>query len=124
MVRQVSASVAPVGRIGAPRANGSTPAGAFRAVLKEAEQSVAGVRISAHAAARLQQRNIHLSAADMRKVSDAAGKLAAKGGRQSLVVMDNVNLVLDVRNRTVVTAVERWGRQQSIFTNIDSAVFA
>ena len=60
----------------------------------------------------------------MQRVSVAAGNLAAKGGRQSLVVMDNVNLVLDVRNRTVVTAVERWNRQGDIFTNIDNAVFA
>jgi len=40
------------------------------------------------------------------------------------VVMDGLGLILDVANRTVVTAIDSQRLQDNVFTNIDSAVFA
>ena len=95
----------------------------FRQVL-EKTLGTRGVKISAHAEERLKARNITLGNADMERISAAADKVASKGGRDALVVMDKVGLILDVRNRTVVTAIERMQLSENVFTNIDSAVFA
>ncbi len=83
-----------------------------------------GLRLSSHAQERLRERNITIGEADMQRIGAAASKVAAKGGRDALVVMDGVGLILDVRNRTIVTAMDRDGMNDSVFTNIDSAVFA
>ena len=51
-------------------------------------------------------------------------KVAAKGGRDALVMMDDVAMVVSVKNRTVITALGRDQAKDNVFTNIDSAVVA
>lgn len=96
----------------------------FRRALLDAQQRTGEVRLSAHAEQRLAQRDINLTPADMARVAKAADRLASKGGREALVVMDAVGLILDVPNRTVVTAIDQQNLRENVFTNIDSAVFA
>lgn len=96
----------------------------FRKLLQGTLSAPPQVRLSAHAAERIRQRNIEFTQADMSRLSQAADRLSAKGGREALVVIDSVGVILDVKNRTVVTAIERADLQDNVFTNIDSAVFA
>jgi flagellar operon protein len=49
-------------------------------------------------------------------------KAEAKGAKESLVLVDDVALVVSVKNRTVITAVDRQHLKENVFTNIDSAV--
>src|SRR5690606_4183506 len=53
-----------------------------------------GVRLSAHAATRLRESRIELSEADMERLSGAMAKAEAKGARESLILMDNLALVV------------------------------
>ena len=71
--------------------------------------------------ARLQSRNITLSADDMKKLSAMADKAAAKGAKQSLFMMRDVAMVVSIKNRTVITAVDQNSMRDNVFTNIDSA---
>jgi flagellar operon protein len=48
--------------------------------------------------------------------------VAQKGGKESLVMMGDAALVVSVKNRTVVTAMDRSQMKGNVFTNIDSAV--
>ncbi len=82
----------------------------------------AGVKLSGHAQTRLASRGITLTGEDITKLGDAITRAAAKGARESLVVMDKAALVVSVANRTVITAVDRASLQENIFTNIDSAL--
>jgi len=123
MVEQVSGA-SPAAVRAARTVSGRRAAGNdFRKALEEAARR-GKVRLSAHAAERLARRNITLSAGDIDRVSRAADRLASKGGREALVLMDSVGFILDVTNRTVVTAIERQGLKENVFTNIDSAAFA
>ena len=124
MVENVSAARPLTAGTASIDANRATGGADFRRALADAQRKTGQVRISLHARQRLRQRNIDLSTADMEKVSRAADRLASKGGREALVVMDSVGLILDVKNRTVVTAIEKQGLQENVFTNIDSAAFA
>lgn len=80
------------------------------------------VRFSQHAQDRLKARGISFSDNDIRKLEGAVDTVAKKGGRESLVMMGDAALVVSVKNRTVVTAVDRESMKGNVFTNIDSAV--
>jgi len=81
-----------------------------------------GVTFSQHAQDRLRSRGISLSTDDMRKLEGAVDSVAQKGGKDSLVLVGDAALVVSVKNRTVVTALDRNAMQGNVFTNIDSAV--
>lgn len=98
---------------------GEQQAEAFRTALQEAQRSV---RFSAHAQARLQSRHIELDTEALRRVEDAVDRAAQKGSRESLLLMDDVALIVSVRNRTIITAIDKESLKESVFTNIDSAV--
>ena len=92
---------------------------AFRTALQQAQ---GGVKFSAHAQARLQSRHIELDAEALRRVENAVDRAAEKGSRESLLLMDDVALIVSVRNRTVITAIDKENLKENVFTNIDSAV--
>ena len=47
-----------------------------------------------------------------------------KGSRDSVVFVDGTAFVVSIRNKTVITAVDREHMREHVFTNIDSAVIA
>ncbi len=81
-----------------------------------------GLKFSHHAQTRLESRNIQLSSEDLKQLSDAVNQAGQKGAQDSLVVMKNVAFIVNVKNRTVVTAVDGENLNNNLFTNIDSAV--
>ena len=80
------------------------------------------VKFSQHAQERLRARNISFSASDITKLEGAVNSVAQKGGKESLVMMGDAALVVSVKNRTVVTAMDRSQMKGNVFTKIDSAV--
>ena len=86
-------------------------------------QALGGVKFSQHAMQRLQTRNINMTPAQMDQLKGAVDKAAQKGARESLILMNNdLALVVSVRNRTVITAMDGSSIKDNVFTNIDSAV--
>ncbi|MCF6239359.1 MAG: flagellar protein [Candidatus Marinimicrobia bacterium] len=79
---------------------------------------------SRHARQRLEQRQLKLSAQDFRRLESAVQQLNNKGGKLSLVLLEQLALLISVTNRQVITVVGQEQLQQNIFTNIDSAVIA
>lgn len=101
---------------------GQNPAdSAFARTLAEKMPS-GEVRLSQHAQERLRARNISLTPSDMAKLSGAVDSVASKGGKESLIMLGDAALVVSIRNRTVITAMDRGQMQGNVFTNIDSAV--
>ncbi|MEG6585886.1 TIGR02530 family flagellar biosynthesis protein [Dendrosporobacter sp. 1207_IL3150] len=93
-----------------------------KGIFKEALQKELGVKFSQHALQRMNSRNIKLSEADVAKLNNAVDKAAQKGAKESLVLMDNLALVVSVKNKTVITAIDGTSMKDNVFTNIDSAV--
>ena len=91
--------------------------------LRQAETPGA-VRWSAHAVQRLSQREISVTPDMQQRLEGAVDRLAAKGGRESVVLMDRMAFVVSVPNRTVITAVDQTAMRDQVFTNIDSAVLS
>ena len=78
------------------------------------------LRFSKHASERLISRNIDLSESQKERLQSAVKAAEAKGIKESLVMMDNLAFIINVKNNTVVTAVT--GGEERIFSNIDGAV--
>ena len=104
----------------APVKPGARPGSSFEKVL---DQKLYGeLKFSQHARERLQARNIELNTKDLDKLTEAVGKARAKGSRDSLILMNDLALVVSVKNNTVITAVDSQNIKDNVFTNIDSAV--
>lgn len=103
---------------------GTSATGSSSPFAKVLDEKLPGqpVRLSQHAVERLKSRGITLSEADMKQLAGAVDSVAQKGGKESLIMMGDAALVVSVKNRTVVTAMDRQGMKGNVFTNIDSAV--
>ena len=103
---------------------GAAKTGSSSPFAKVLDEKLPGqpVRFSQHAQERLRSRGITLSEADMKQLEGAVDSVAQKGGKESLIMMGDAALVVSVKNRTVVTAMDRQGMKGNVFTNIDSAV--
>jgi flagellar operon protein len=80
------------------------------------------LKFSAHASARLAERKIQLDSATLSRVSDAIDKAEAKGIEDTLVLTNDAALIVNVKNRTVITAMDKASLNGNVFTNIDGAV--
>ncbi|HHY09841.1 MAG TPA: flagellar protein [Firmicutes bacterium] len=93
----------------------------FAEVL-DAKLQESSLKFSAHATRRLQARKINLSKEQLNVLEEAVEKVRAKGGRESLILLDDIALVVSVANRTVITAINGEMLKDNVFTQIDSAV--
>ena len=89
---------------------------AFAAILQDR------LKVSSHAQTRIESRQIQLGQAQWNRVLEGIDRAAQKGAKESLVMVDDVALVVSVKNRTVITAVDKAHLSDNVFTNIDSAV--
>lgn len=98
-------------------------AASFEEVLGK-ELRGADIGFSRHAQQRLASRNIDFSQADLTRLNNAVGQVRAKGGRDSLVMLNDNALIVSVKNNQVVTVVDKNSLTDNVFTNIDSAIIA
>ncbi len=105
----------------APKAEKSQkPENSFDEILSQTQTK--NLKFSKHANARLTTRNINLSAEQMERLENGTTKAREKGIQESLVMVDNLAFIVNVRSNTVITAVNDM--TDSIFTNIDGAVIS
>ncbi len=118
---RVTQPIAPEQR--APNRQSSSPgAKSFAGELAAHElKDASGVRVSAHAAERMQQRDIQFSQQSRAEVAAALTELEKKGARNALLLSESSAFVVSVPNRTIVTAIANNEVQSRAFTNIDSA---
>lgn len=94
----------------------------FKDILKKTVKKEDSFVISNHAAERLKDRNISLNENDMNKINEGINKADEKGSSESLILYKDVVLVASVKNRTIITAVDKDSSKGNVFTNIDSVV--
>ena len=94
--------------------------------LKEKALDLGAVRsplkLSSHASQRLNERQIKIDSQTWAKVSDAVDRAEAKGIEDTLVLTADAALIVNVKNRTVITAMDKGSLAGNVFTNIDGAV--
>ena len=101
-----------------PEVAAAQPSVSFRDILGSKFETP--VQFSKHASLRLSDRNIRLTGEQIDRVAEGIGKAGEKGIRDSLVLVDDVALVVNVKSRTVITALNQSA--DNVFSNIDGAV--
>ncbi len=93
----------------------------FQDVLKA---ELGDVKFSKHAQERIQSRSMELSDNDKMQLQKAVSLAHEKGSQDSLVFLRDMAFIVSVKNRTVVTAIDKEHLRENVFTNIDSAIVA
>lgn len=93
----------------------------FRQTL---EQMAGGgeISFSKHAAGRIQQREIDLSAEGLQKLTEGMEIARDKGIQDALILMDGSAFIVSAKNSTVITALNSSELKQKVITNIDGTV--
>lgn len=84
--------------------------------------ALARLKFSNHAVERMQTRGIRFSPEEMGKIESAVTKAASKGAKDTLLLTDNAALIVSVKDKTVVTVMDKTALKENVFTNIDSTV--
>lgn len=94
----------------------------FREILDEKKEDLKGteLKFSKHANERLASRNIDLTDEQYQRLLNGARMASEKGIKESLVLVDNLAFIVNIKNNTVITAVNDG--EEKVFTNIDGAV--
>lgn len=95
----------------------------FDALLRD-KMAPENIKFSRHATERMQSRGIAFNPQQLQRLESAIEQINIKGGRESLVMLDDTALVVSVKNDTVVTVVSKDQLKNNVFTNIDSAIIA
>jgi flagellar operon protein len=101
--------------------NGGT--GDFASALSQSMRTQQ-LSFSAHAQTRIKSRNIQMDAHDMQRLTNAVDRAGSKGSRDSLILLRNKAFIVNIPNRTVITAMDGNNLRENVFTNIDSTVIA
>lgn len=104
---------------------GNTPTGVPNAGLiggLKAPPNLGEVKFSNHAVDRMRTRGISYGPDEIAKINDAVGRAAAKGSKDSLILMNDSALIVSVKNKTVVTVMDKNALKENVFTNIDSTI--
>lgn len=94
----------------------------FEKILDKSIEKEKSFNISSHAAERIKSRNISFDENDMQKINDGINEANKKGAKDCLILYKDVALVTSVKNRTIITAVDKNSSKGNVFTNIDSVV--
>jgi flagellar operon protein len=94
---------------------------AFDELLKNEITKNSDVKFSKHAEERLKDRQITLTNQERIMINNAVDKMAQKGAKESLLLLNDMALLVSVKNRTVITALDQSTNNDKVFTNIDSA---
>lgn len=103
-------------------ANKQLAATPFGEILQsqQAVNESAELRFSKHANERLASRNIDLTDEQLERLESGAKKAGEKGINESLVMVDDLAFIVNIKNNTVITALNHG--EEKVFTNIDGAV--
>lgn len=94
----------------------------FAEILEKVSGGDKSLQFSGHAIKRLNDRDIALDEEDLGRISEAVDRAEQKGSKESLILDGEHAYVVNVQNRTVITAVDQLELRERVFTQIDSAV--
>lgn len=95
----------------------------FEEVLRKTQlERTSELKFSKHASMRLSERDITLTESQSARLENGVDAASKKGINDSLVLVDNLAFIVNVPNKTVVTAMDQTETNSNVFTNIDGAV--
>ncbi|MCI8423613.1 MAG: flagellar biosynthesis protein [Lawsonibacter sp.] len=123
MIQRVSGQPHLPAQTASPR-RGET-AGGFGAMLRQEldRAQPQGVAFSKHAITRAEERGIQVTPDLMDQLAGSVIRAQAKGATNILAMDSEKAFIINVPNAKVITAITQEEMKESVFTNIDGAVF-
>ena len=90
----------------------------FQEILQHNER----LQLSKHAKERMAERNIYLAKNTLRLMEAKIDEAAKKGVEDSLVLTKDAAFIVSVKNKLVITAMEKSELQSKIFTGINGTI--
>ncbi|MFK8138985.1 MAG: TIGR02530 family flagellar biosynthesis protein [Bdellovibrionales bacterium] len=121
----------PVAKPGIQQENGTNLGPSFSDVLAKQKpntlaapttEAATALKFSGHAIDRMRSRGIQLAPEKLEKMASAIDKAEAKGAKDTLVMAGDSAFIVNVKNRTVITALDTAQMKENVFTKIDSTV--
>ena len=76
--------------------------------------------ISNHASERL--KNLNFTSKDYKEIQRGFNIAEKKGAKNTLMLYKDVALIASIKNKTLITAIEKERAKENVFTNIDSVI--
>ena len=96
----------------------------FSAMMEQLKQTQnTQVAFSKHAMNRVEERGIEVTDALLRRLGESVERAQVKGATNILALDQNQAFIVNVPNYRVITALSETELKESVFTNIDGAVF-
>ena len=116
--------ISPVERVQRVSQVSPVSSGQFGALLQQ-ELKVAepAISFSKHAQSRAAERGIQVDDTLMGQLADSVERAQAKGATNILAMDTEKAFIMNVPNAKVITAITQDEMKDSVFTNIDGAVF-
>ncbi|SFD80511.1 flagellar operon protein [Lentibacillus persicus] len=90
----------------------------FKDMLRDANQ----LKVSKHAEQRLHDRRITINESQWNAITEKVDEAKHKGVTDSLVLTGEAALLVNTKNRTVITAMNKHEAASKIFTNINGTI--
>ncbi|MBC2396679.1 TIGR02530 family flagellar biosynthesis protein [Clostridium tetanomorphum] len=104
------------------KVNKSRDTSDFSNILKKEINKNESFVISNHALERLKERNITFDEIDMKKINTAINRAEEKGCKEGVILYKDIALITSMKNRTIITALNKNDSEGNIITNIDGLV--
>ncbi|MDR0920382.1 MAG: flagellar protein [Oscillospiraceae bacterium] len=101
----------------------ATSTQSFGDILKTQLSEKSGLNFSKHAIARISTRGVEVNE-ELERLQEGVETASNKGLNDALILVNNSAYIVNVPNKTVVTAVANGNLRGSSFTNIDGTVIA
>lgn len=99
-----------------------TASNPFQTILRQQIDSQNELKISKHAEKRLEERGISIEPEKWQVIQNKVQEAKQKGVNDSLVILNNAALIVNAKNNTVVTAMNRNETEGQLFTNINGTI--
>ncbi len=80
------------------------------------------LKFTKHALERISSRGINLSNVDLNSLSKAVHKADNKGIKDSVVFLNDAAFIISIRNKTVITAIDKESFKEKVITNVDGVI--
>lgn len=94
----------------------------FSAHLHSAIAETAKLTVSKHAKERMMQRNIHIGDERWKVIEEKVLEAGRMGIKESLVLLSDAAMIVNAKNKTVITVMGREEANTQIFTNINGTI--
>lgn len=94
----------------------------FGAVLQKQIEKNSAVNFSRHAVKRAADHRIELSQESLERLNEGVRLAGEKNLEDTLILVDNTAFLVNVKNNTVITAMENGEARGNVFTNITGTV--